>query len=105
MSVQNSRGASPRQADATGEYPDDPEEETVETIRTASPPKCDGKSHSTEITVRWRGVYRTRRAVRGELILELTVPAAKGAINHLLRVDVEAGGNSATAKNPKLEKQ
>jgi hypothetical protein len=94
----------PRQADGGAEYTGEPEEEIMETIQKPNPPDCDGKKHSTEVVIRWRGTYKTRRDIKGTLNLELSVPAAKGNVNHTLSVDV-ASASSPKAENPVLKKR
>jgi hypothetical protein len=94
----------PRQADGGAEYTGEPEEEIVETIKKLDPPDCDNQKHNTEVVIRWRGTYKTRRDIKGTLNLELSVPGAKGDINHTLSVDV-ASASSPKAENPVLKKR
>jgi hypothetical protein len=56
-----------------------------------------------KLTIRWRGTYRATRHVKGTLNLELSVPGAKGDVNHKLDVDVESG-RTQKASNPVLKK-
>jgi hypothetical protein len=98
----------PRQADAGGDFVNDPEEELIATVRGANPPKCDGSTaNETRITIRWRGTYRTTRNVKGTLHVELSVPARKGTVNHTLSVDVESSASTErdTATNPTLKER
>jgi hypothetical protein len=98
----------PRQDDGTGQHTQDPEEEILITIvkTPEEAPDCVPvrKPHTMKLTIRWRGTYKATRHVKGTLNLELSVPGAKGDVNHKLDVDVESGHNPPKANNPVLKK-
>lgn len=65
--------------------------------------KCDGKLHLGTVTVTWRAVYPGIHQIKGVMTLKLTVPAAKGQINHTYSISVDASGNVVGIKDPKIE--